>query len=91
MDFNLQERCNNCINNINDPVTRQVVIEGYNATLSLGFESLFANNDITEELIFRDERFKVLCMKILASGGSDHSGASMGIMCAHLSRIFRGN
>ena len=84
------DRCNNCINDINDPVTRQVVIEGYNATLSLGFEPLFMNNDITEELICHDERFRVLCMKIRESGGSDHSAASMGIMCAHLSRIFRG-
>ena len=76
-------------NNITDNTTRRMITEGYNATVSLGLQSLFENNVISENFILTDNRFPYLAREILNQGGTDHTGASFGFLCGQLSNFFR--
>jgi hypothetical protein len=88
-NINFNEDNNNNNNNNNDELHNIIINEAYDAVERLGLQSLFIDNEITENLIVSDNRFLYLAREIYESGGTDHTGASFGAMCAHLARIFR--
>lgn len=73
---------------ISDPLSRQILVEGYQAVTRLGLEELFYQ-PITEDS-YNDPRFALLNKDIFIHGGSDHSGASFSWMCVNLQAAFTG-